>query len=678
MTSFRKTTSAYCSAFVLAVTICVLFQSGLLSLRAEGALVWVWILPVVLVVTAAIASSVMLRKQVRRDLQGLRSVIHELATPEKAVGDRPFAVQELGECAAELAEVAERLREEQSRLTADATRDPLTGLCNRRPFTDTLIRETAFAQRTGWPVSLVMVDLDHFKRLNDEHGHKAGDQALQRTADRLGSLVRQSDSVARYGGEEFAIILPGTRLDQARRIAQQLCDAIRADEFVYADTPIHITASFGVAELHECGLEDAEHLIQVADAALYEAKRTGRDRVRVGSRDDGWSERQPVAEGEGDSGDAESPTPLDRDTLALMGSTFSVLRVMPDKSRVASDVAQQVAAVLEVRSANLYLWNDNGSRLMGSASAVGEQPPSPGADLEQYASRLHACCPIVSAYSLEPAVVQVCGGQSTEQVVRLALVADGRFVGVVEGGPLPEGFEFSPRQRTVLSALTAIGATALQNCDQFERLTNRMCGLIEMLCRAIHAHDPFRRDHCERVSRLTVDLGGVLGQHDEEELQLLRIAGLVHDIGNIGVPDRLLSKRGKLREGEWRAVREHCRIGADIIDGVAEMERLAEIVRHHHEHFDGGGYPDGLSGRAIPLESRLLAVADAYVAMTSPRPHRPPRSHQEAVEIIRGEAGSQFDPAIVEAFLSCAAAAERGTASRRAAAPGVTTENSAV
>jgi len=222
---------------------------------------------------------------------------------------------------------------------------------------------------------------------------------------------------------------------------------------------------------------------------------------------------------------------------------------------------------------------------------------------------------------------------------------------VIEAEDLPSDLRLSKRQQTVLSALSAIGATALKNCDTYERLTTRLCGLIDALCSAVHVNDAYKRNHCRRVSALTMELARAMGQHDEEELQLLRVAGLVHDIGNIELPERLFKKKGRLRDGEWKLLQEHCRIGADIIDGAAEMGRLASIIRHHHEHYDGGGYPDGLAGNEIPIESRIIAVADAYVAMTSPRPHRPEMSHDEATKQIREGAGRQFDPATVDAFL---------------------------
>ncbi len=619
---------------------------------------WMWLALVSVSLAMAIWLAAVLRWRLQRDVSHLREAICQLTSPHQDKPRKRLAIAELEGCAGKLAEVEEQIRVERARLCADATLDPLTGLSNRRPFVDTLARETAFARRAGTPLSLIMVDLDRFKVLNDTYGHNAGDAALCNTADRLASLVRQSDSVARFGGEEFAIVLPGTRLDQATRIAQQICDALRCDELVYEGVPISVTASFGVAELHECGLTDSESLISHADAAMYAAKRNGRDSVVAAQADAGGprSTAGPTQQAaHNDSAEESREDTVDRDALALMGSTFSVLQVMPDKHRVASDVVQQVASVLKSPSARLYLFVEGGEQLdpIVSIGCDDDRLP-PGEHAQAWADALGASGRLEGSRCIKPGQIEtVCGCYETS-VLRLPLVAYGQMVGVIEAEDSTDGAELSERQRTILSALSSIGAAALQNCAAYEGTTNRLCGLVEALCRTIHAHDAYRRDHAEWVSSITVEVATAMGQQDAEELQLLRVAGLVHDIGNAGLPGRLLKKRGRLRESEWKQVREHSNIGADIIEAVDEMDRLAAIVRHHHEHFDGGGYPSGLKGNAIPLESRIIAVADAYVAMRSPRPYRPALSHDEAVERIREEAGRQFDPAIVEVFVQCA------------------------
>jgi HD-GYP domain-containing protein (c-di-GMP phosphodiesterase class II) len=139
----------------------------------------------------------------------------------------------------------------------------------------------------------------------------------------------------------------------------------------------------------------------------------------------------------------------------------------------------------------------------------------------------------------------------------------------------------------------------------------------------------------------------------EEEQEQIKIAGLLHDVGKIGIPESILSKPGKLTDEEWAYIRSHPQIGESIIRqmGSARLAGIQLVVRHHHERLDGSGYPDGLEGDAVPVGARLLAVADAYDAMTSNRPYREPFSSEAALEELRRHAGVQFDPRAVDALV---------------------------
>ena len=144
--------------------------------------------------------------------------------------------------------------------------------------------------------------------------------------------------------------------------------------------------------------------------------------------------------------------------------------------------------------------------------------------------------------------------------------------------------------------------------------------LASALARAVDAKDSYTRSHCQTVSQLCGLIGAELG-FDAGRLTRLRLAGLLHDVGKIGVPDAILNKPAKLTDDEYEQMKRHSLLGYDIVQ-AADMEVEARWVRHHHERFDGGGYPDGLAGEEIPLESRVILVADAFEAMTSDRPYR--------------------------------------------------------
>jgi HD-GYP domain-containing protein (c-di-GMP phosphodiesterase class II) len=155
--------------------------------------------------------------------------------------------------------------------------------------------------------------------------------------------------------------------------------------------------------------------------------------------------------------------------------------------------------------------------------------------------------------------------------------------------------------------------------------------------------------HSSRVVELATEMAHRLDL-DQRAVRDLRFAAELHDLGKVGVPDAVLLKAGPLATTEWALVRRHSDWGATLVNGVPGLERVATIVRHHHERYDGTGYPDGLAAEDIPIESRILAVADAYVAMTEDRPYRRARPRFEVDHEFRDCSGRQFDPYVVEAL----------------------------
>jgi putative nucleotidyltransferase with HDIG domain len=178
---------------------------------------------------------------------------------------------------------------------------------------------------------------------------------------------------------------------------------------------------------------------------------------------------------------------------------------------------------------------------------------------------------------------------------------------------------------------------------------------IEALARAIDARDPYTYGHSARVARLSFEIADEMGLPPDELIALSR-ASLLHDIGKIGVEDRVLRKPGPLDKQETAAMREHPVIGYEMLRGLHFLESSLDGVRHHHEHWDGSGYPDGVKGEAIPLAVRILTVADALDALTSDRPYRVAMSLPIAVRTIEGGSGYQFDPSVVRALRSRSAA----------------------
>jgi len=186
--------------------------------------------------------------------------------------------------------------------------------------------------------------------------------------------------------------------------------------------------------------------------------------------------------------------------------------------------------------------------------------------------------------------------------------------------------------------------------------------LATALARAVDAKDSYTRSHCETVAELCVLIAGELGL-DTDRVARIRIAGLLHDVGKIGISDAILQKPAALTAEEAAIMRTHPDLGAHIVS-AAELYEEAGWILHHHERLDGRGYPDGLTGGDVPLESRIIMVADAFEAMTSDRPYRPRRPVDEALAELERHSGTQFDPECIAAL--CRILRPAATPGRRA------------
>ena len=365
---------------------------------------------------------------------------------------------------------------EQARADAEhlARTDALTGVYNRRHLNEVLDTALADSASSTRPPALALLDVDHFKRINDTYGHAAGDAVLIAVARRIAGSVRTSDCVARWGGEEFCVLLERIPDEETlREIADGLRLRIEAEPVEIEGVDVTVTVSVGAAWAH-ADLAEADDLVDAADRALYAAKRRGRNQTRLYSE---WRFEDFIAED-------------------------------PEAIRLAEALALT-------------------------------------ASLREGTSSLH------------------------------------------------------PQQVADLAMRTA------------ERL----------------------------------------GQPEPVVLRC-RLGGWLHDVGKVVIPDHLLGKAGGLTDDEWEIMRSHPAIGEEIIRRVAGLKEATRAVRHHHEHWDGSGYPDGLAGDAIPIEARIVAAADAFSAMTATeRPYRRGRERADALAELRRSAGHQLDPVIVDALL---------------------------
>ncbi len=193
-------------------------------------------------------------------------------------------------------------------------------------------------------------------------------------------------------------------------------------------------------------------------------------------------------------------------------------------------------------------------------------------------------------------------------------------------------------------------ASALHRAELFGQMESAFVQTVLALAQAMDVKDSYTANHAERLAVMSTAIGRELG-FTANELEELRFGATLHDVGKIGVPDAILQKNSTLTREEWQRMRRHPSIGEQILAPVPRLSGAARIVRHHHERFDGTGYPDGLAGEQIPLGARILTVVDSYSAITDRRVYKRPRSHKIAIAELRRNAGTQFDPQIVEIFL---------------------------
>ncbi len=387
------------------------------------------------------------------------------------------------------------LKKTNERLRALALRDPGTGLFNHRYLAEVIEAEFDRARRSGHSLSVIMLDVDYFKSINDMYGHQFGDLVLRQLAAQLKKMVRRYDIVIRFGGEEFLIISPGTEKSTALTLAHRLLDAINLYNFGNSRHAVKLKISIAVVSYPEDRIVKGIGLIDLADKVLNKAKEAGGDRV--------------------------------------------------------------------------YSVNDfSKKRKAGSLSKEKDD------------------------------------------------------VGILKN-----------------------------KLEKLTRKTNQ--SLIESIfafSKTIELKDHYTGEHVEKTVFYATEIARVLGLQ-RDEVERIKQAAILHDLGKIGISERILLKKSKLTAKEFSEITHHPQIAADILRPIQSLHGIIPFILHHHERWDGKGYPDRLKGEEIPIGARIIAIADVYQALTSDRPYRKAYSASTALEMIKKGSGSQFDPKVVAAFL---------------------------
>ncbi len=239
--------------------------------------------------------------------------------------------------------------------------------------------------------------------------------------------------------------------------------------------------------------------------------------------------------------------------------------------------------------------------------------------------------------------------ENLRELVLVPLAEGKRLFGWLAAFNHVDGLEFGTVEASLISSIGSILGIHSSNLDLYRQQADDLAGVVRAMSLAIDAKDPYTHGHSDRVAQVSVRIAQELGC-EIEVLKTIYLGGLLHDIGKIGIDDNVLRKPGKLNDAEYEHVKQHAEIGYRILRDLRSMAPVLPIVLHHHESWDGSGYPYGLSGENIPYLARIVAVADAYDAMASDRPYRAGMADDKLDNVMRSGAGKQWDQEIVAAF----------------------------
>jgi len=537
-------------------------------------------------------------------------------------------------------------------LERQAQTDSLTGLLNHRAFYERLGAELEDVRGGTGTLALLLLDIDDFKRINDVHGHAVGDHVLSRIAGILRAAARPEDHVCRIGGEEFVVIQPGTDAASATALARRIAGELSTCEL---DPVGAVNVSIGIADAPG-DASSARELAVCADMAMLTAKSRGKNQVVVYEAGASRPSRSGRSRREEDLRSIAH--------LKMLQSLAGKLNRLNDVALIGEAIVDELRTLIDYHACRVYV--DDGALLVPVALR-GEHEVYEDESVESLIVEFGEGVTGTAAARREPLLipdadrcefaVQIPGTSPIdESMVAVPLLYGARAIGVIVISKLGLN-QFDESDVRLLEVLAGHASVAIENARLLETMRRKADGLeedflstVEALANALEARDQETSSHARAITDLALAVGEEL-EFDPTRLKRLELGALMHDIGKIGIPTDILTKQGPLTPEEYRIVKQHPELGERILAPIARLADVREIVRHCHEHWDGHGYPDELSGIDIPLESRIILVVDAYHAMTTDRPYRSRLPEHEARSRLREGAGSQFDPTIVDTFL---------------------------
>lgn len=237
----------------------------------------------------------------------------------------------------------------------------------------------------------------------------------------------------------------------------------------------------------------------------------------------------------------------------------------------------------------------------------------------------------------------------TRNIICVPVKVKDKIIGVLEAINKKDGKNFDEEDLSLFSSLADQVAIALDNARLYQDLEEMFLQTAESLAHAIEKRDPYTGGHTQRVTLYSMAIAKYL-ELKPNERRWLKIASVLHDIGKIGIEDQILKKTGNLSKEEFEIIKQHSKIGAEILEPIKQLREIVPGVKYHHEKVDGNGYPEGLKGDNIPMLAKIVAVADTYDAMTTDRPYRRALSKDEAFNELKKCSGTQFDENVIKAF----------------------------